>query len=85
MEITPEAAIREGADELTLRAEEVGTLEACMNIDHIEEYRWGPPLVDAERHALCLAIYKGIEGSEWEELYRHYREMCKAAGAPKTK
>ena len=38
----PEAAIREGADELTLRVEEVGTL------DHIEDDRWGPPLVDAD-------------------------------------
>ena len=31
----PEAAIREGADELTLRVEEVGTL------DHIEDERCG--------------------------------------------
>ena len=29
----PEAAIREGADELTLRAEEVKTLKACINVD----------------------------------------------------
>ena len=26
---------------------------------------------------------KGIEGSEWEELYHHYREMSRAAGAKK--
>ena len=31
----------------------------------------------------CQAIYKGIEGSEWEELYFHHREMSKAAGAKK--
>ena len=36
----PEAAIREGTDELTLRAEEVGTLKACINVDHIEDDRW---------------------------------------------
>ena len=54
----PEAAIREGADELTLRVEEVGTL------DHIEDDRWGPPLVDADWHAFCQAIYKGFEGEE---------------------
>ena len=29
----PEATIREGADDLTLRAEEVKTLKACINID----------------------------------------------------
>ena len=28
-------------------------------------------------------FYKGIEGSEWEELYFHFREMNKAAGAKK--
>ena len=32
-----EAVIREGAHELTLRAEEVGTLKACINVDHLEE------------------------------------------------
>ena len=37
----PEAAIREGADELTLRAEEVKTLKACIDIDHIEEKQMG--------------------------------------------
>ena len=30
-----QAAIREGADELTLRADEVGTLNACINIDQL--------------------------------------------------
>ena len=40
----------------------------------------GAPLVDADWHAFCQAIYNGIEGSEWEELYFHYREMSRAAG-----
>ena len=73
-----EAAIREGADELILRADEVGTLKAFINIDHVEFDRWEPPLVDADQ-----AIYKGIEGEEWEELYCHYREMSRATGAKK--
>ena len=30
-EVLPEATIREGADELTLRADEVGTRRACIN------------------------------------------------------
>ena len=71
---------REGADGLTLRAE-VDTLKACINVDHIEEIEWGPPLVDADWHGFCQAIYKGMEGKEWEELYFHCREMSKAAGA----
>ena len=29
--------LREGADDLTLRAEEVDTLKACINVDQIEE------------------------------------------------
>ena len=29
--------LREGADDLTLRAEEVDTQKACINVDHIDE------------------------------------------------
>ena len=29
---------------------------------HIELERWGAPLVDADRHALCQAISKGVKG-----------------------
>ena len=39
VKVYPEA-IRKGADDLTLRAEEVKTLKACVNIDHFEESRW---------------------------------------------
>ena len=42
----PRGGHEEGADELTLRAEEVKTLKACINIDHNEENSWGPPLVE---------------------------------------
>ena len=73
---------REGADDLTLKAEEVDTLNACINVDHIGK-DWGPPLVDADWHAFCKEIFDGIDGSEWEELYYHYREMSKAAGTRK--
>ena len=45
----------------------------------------GPPLVDADWHAFCHAMYQGIEGSEREELYFHYREMSKAARARKPR
>ena len=44
----PEASIREGPEELTLRAEEVGCQKSCINVDHIAEDRWGPPMVDAD-------------------------------------
>ena len=79
----PEASIREVPEELTLRAEVVGSQKSCINVDHIAEDRWRPPLVDADWHAFCRAIYKGIEGSEWENLYEHCKEMSKAAGVTK--
>ena len=56
-ETFPEAVI----SELT----EVGTHGAFIDTEHIEFERWGPPLVDADWHAFCQAIYKGIEGDEW--------------------
>ena len=44
----PEVIVKESPDELTLRAEEVGTLKARINVDHIEKERWGHPLVDCD-------------------------------------
>ena len=61
--------VRESLDELTLRAEEVSTSKALMNVDHIKPGRWGSSLVDADWYAFCQALYKGIEGEEWEEMY----------------
>ena len=52
----PEASIWGGSEELTLRAEEVGSQKSCINVDHIAEDRWGPPLVDADWHAFYQAI-----------------------------
>ena len=48
--------IREGQEELTLRAAEVNTQKSCINVDHIAQDRWRPPLVD-DCHASCQAIY----------------------------
>ena len=63
----PDLPVRERPDELTLRAEEVGTWKSCTNVDHIAKGRWGLPLVDADWHASCQALYKGIEGEDWRE------------------
>ena len=46
--------LREGADDLTVRAEEIATLKACINVDHIDKC-WGPPLVDAYWYAFSQA------------------------------
>ena len=32
--------LREGADDLTLRAENFGTLKACIDVDHIDKHFW---------------------------------------------
>ena len=61
--------VRESADELTLRAEEVNTSNALINVDHIELERWGPPPFDADGYAFC----KGIEGEDWEEVCDSFR------------
>ena len=54
---SPQVLVRERKpDELTLRTEEVGTQKSCINVDE----SWCPPLVDADWHAFCQAIYKGI-------------------------
>ena len=54
-EAFPEAAIREVADELPLRADEVGTQRTFITAEHIEFERWGPPLVDADWHAFLAS------------------------------
>ena len=74
-EAFPGAIIREGADELTLRAEEVGMQRAFIDTKDIELERWGPPLVDGDWDAFSQSIHKGLEGDEREELYYHYREL----------
>ena len=79
----PEVPIREGPEELTLRTEEVGARKACINVDHIAQDRWRLLLVDADWHAFCQAIYKGIDGRNWVDLYEHYQEMSWAAGVRK--
>ena len=73
--------VTESPEELTLRAE-VGT-QTCINVDHIAKERWGPPLVDADWHAFCQAIYKSIEGEDWGKLYDSYKDMSRAAGVNK--
>ena len=70
-------------DELTLTADEVKTLKALIYINHIEPERWCPPKVDADWYAFCQALYKGIEGEDWEEMYESYKVMSRAVGVKK--
>ena len=79
----PEVTVRESPDELTLRAEEVGTWKSYINAAHSAKERWGPPLVDADWHAFCHALYKGTVGEDWGELYDAYTQMSRAVGVKK--
>ena len=69
--------VMESSDELTLRAEEVGPWKSCVNVDR------GSLLVDADWHAFCQALYKGIEGEDWGELFGAYKEMSRTVGVKK--
>ena len=55
----PGVPVRGSPDELTLRADEVGTRKSCINVDHIAKEEWGPPMVDADWHAFCQVLYEG--------------------------
>ena len=67
--------VRESPDELTLRTEEVVTSKAYINVKHI---------VGADWYAFCQALYKGIEGKGWKEMYDSFKVMSKAVGVKKT-
>ena len=78
-----DVAIRESPVELSLRAEEVNTSKAYIDVNHIESERWSPPLVNADWYAFYQALYKGIEGEDWEEMYDSYKVMSRAVGVKK--
>ena len=67
-----DVTVRESPDELTLRAEEVGTLKACVNVDHIEKKRFGHPSVDYDWFAFCQAL--GL----WERRSHRRNKKAKA-------
>ena len=35
--------------------------------------------MDEDWHAICQAMYKGVEGEEWERMYHNYKELHQAA------
>ena len=55
---------------MTLKAEEFDTLKACINVDHIEKNIRDRPWWTQIGTHFDKQFYKGIEGHEWEEVYR---------------
>ena len=80
----PEAVVREGADEQTLRADGEGALRTFIDTTNVgDKKRWEPPLVDEDWHAVCQAIFQGVEGSQWETMFCKYVDLHKAANCQK--
>ena len=52
----------------------------CATTDtaNVEESRWRLPLVDEDWHAVCQAIFNGIDGEEWERMHCKYIEIHKS-------
>ena len=67
-EAVQDATIREGAGELTLQTDEVGTLRAFMNTQTTLSVRGGDRrMLMRTMQNFCQAIYKG---KEWERMGR---------------
>ena len=66
-----EAVVREGADELTLRGEEEeGMLRTFVDTTNVGDSRWEPPPVDEDWHAMCQAMFAGVEGPDHLQVRR---------------
>ena len=57
------------------------TLKTHINFNHMD--KWCPLLVDYDWYAFCQALYKGIEGEDWGQMYEAYKEMSRAVGVKK--
>ena len=83
----PEAIVREGPDELTLRAEQAGVSRTFIDTTYVADFKWRPPLVDEDWHAICQAIFQAVEGPEWESMYQqfvHYTKLSMPKNRTRT-
>ena len=72
LETYPSARVRQGAHELTLRADEKGKAHSTKEINCA---KWSPSRVDEEWHALCQALYRCVEVDEWYKMYETRKEL----------
>ena len=70
----PEAVVREGADELTLRAEVEGMLRTFIFSTNGSHRSW---------MRICQAIVQGVDGEEWETMYYKYIGLHQAVECEK--
>ena len=67
----PEAVVREGADELTLRGRRGKKKKSCAPSSTPRTWETADgrrPLADEDWHAICQAINKGVGAAEWESM-----------------
>ena len=76
--------LRRGVDDLTLRAEEGDTLQACINVDHIGEYFRDRHWWTQTGTSFAKQFVKELKEVRVNScISHHYREMSKAAGSKK--
>ena len=80
-EVSPDAVIREGADELTLRA--VGSRRTFIDTKHIRSRGGNRCWWMRFGTFFCQAVCKGIEGKEWEACCTITAESCFRRQGPK--
>ena len=78
------AFIREGAETLNLRAHEEGVLRIFIDTTKVRSKRWRPPPVEEDWHAVCQAIFQGVEGPEWEAMNDQYKDVHQAVKSKKS-
>ena len=61
----------------------MNTWKALIDVKHFKPERWSPHLVDTDWCAFCQALYKGIEGKDWEDMCESYGEKKRAVEVKK--
>ena len=81
----PEAVVREGADEVTLREEEEEEEEGILHRYHeCERQQMEATARGCGLARKCQAIFEGVEGSEWEAMYYKKKELQQAVKFKKS-
>ena len=79
-----DVTIRESPDELALRAEEVNTSKAYIDVNHIEPEGWALSWLMLSGMLSARRCPMGIEGEDWEDMCDSYKAMSKALGVKIT-
>ena len=54
-------------------------LRTFIDTTDVGDSGWGPPPMDEDWHAICQAIFQGLEGAEWENMCYNFKELHQAA------